>query len=298
MVFAHTFTDSSWADDVFPAEWKTKLQERLSYNTNWKEVCDVIYTDTKTIFSPYMSTVPSLQSHTRGTPYTYQVFTITSEYVTINQSQILGIPIDRADLAQLTFVKAMDLANLQGQLVNEYLETDMLANHGMWTNFDQGTLDTGTADTNAITVSLENIFRIIGVMKQKISEANGDSLASRNGMFIIWRPADFEILENFAAANGYNTADYALKSGIDAGFIYRGVYHYKSNKHTSGHVFGGVKKLFTLGILKSTYGDTQFVDEPATADGALSAVGVVTRIDWEFKAWTNTAGLLFDIIVA
>jgi len=96
--------------------------------------------------------------------------------------------------------------------------------------------------------------------------------------------------------NGYNTADYALKNGIGAGFMYRGVLHLKSNKHNSNHVFGGVRKLFTLGICKSTYGDVQFVNEPATADGALSGIGVVSRIDWEFKAWTNTKGLLFDII--
>ena len=282
---------------MFPAEWKTKLQERLSYNTNWKEVCNVVYTNTKVIFNPYMSTVPSMQSHTRGTPYTYQVFTITSEYVSIDQSYILGIPIDRADLAQLTFVKAMDLADLQGQLINELLESDMLANHAMWTNFDNGTITTGSADTVNITVGIDNVFEIISKMKREISEANGDDLAERNGMFIIWRPTDFEILERFAAANGYNIADYALKNGLKAGFVMDGVYHYKSNKHTAGHVFGGVKGLFTLGILKATYGDTQFVNEPATADGALSAVGVVSRIDWEFKAWTNTKALLFDILV-
>ena len=243
-----------------------------------------------------MSTIPALQSHTRGTPYTYQQFTITSEYVTINQSQALAIPIDRADLAQLTFVKAMDLAELQGQLIEEYLETDMLVNHAMWTNFDAGTLATGTANGTPIDVDINNIFQIIGRMKTKIKEANGSKLASRNGMFIIWTPTQFEILEEFASANGYNTADYALKNGIDAGFMYRGVLHLTSNLHDSNHVFGGVRNLFTLGICKSTYGDVQFVNEPATADGALSGIGVVSRIDWEFKAWTNTKGLLFDII--
>jgi len=281
---------------VFPAEWKTKLQDRLGYNTNWKEVCNVEYTDTKVLMNPYMSSVPSMQSHTRGTPYTYQTMTITNEYVSIDQSYILPIPIDRADLAQLTFLKAMDLADLQGTLISEKYETDMLANHAMWTNFDAGTLDDGTATTVAIDVDINNIFDIIGRMKTKITEANGDKLAGRNGMFIIWTAMQFEVLENFAAANGFNTADYALKNGLDAGFYYRGVYHYKSNLHSSNHVFGGVRKLFHLGILKATHGDVHYVEEPSTADGALSAIGVNTRMDWEFKAWTNTKGLLFDII--
>ena len=198
MAFENIYTDSGWANDVFPAEWKTKLQERLEYNTNWKEVCNVEYTNANTLHNPYMSTVPSLQSHTRGTPYTYQVFTITNEYVTINQSEILGIPIDRADLAQLTFVKAMDLAESQAQLIQETLETDMLANHAMLTNFDQGTLDTGTADTVAIDVDINKVWDIIGTMKRKISEANGDGLASRNGIFIIWTPKQFQLIEDFA----------------------------------------------------------------------------------------------------
>ena len=296
--YEHTFTDSGWADDVFPAEWKAKLQERLDYNTNWKEICNVEYTNSKVLMNPYMSTVPTLQSHTRGTAYTYQTFAITNEYVNIDQSKILAIPIDRADLAQLGFVKAMDLADLQGQLIQENLETDMLANHAMWTNFDQGTLDTGTADTVAITIDINNIFDIMGVMKRKISEANGDKLAARNGMFILWSPTEFELVENFAAANGFNTADYALKNGIDAGFVYRGIHHYKSNLHASGHLFGGVKGLFHLGILKATYGDVHYVNEPATAEGALSAIGVNSRIDWEFKSWELNKCLLFDIIKA
>jgi hypothetical protein len=59
---------------VYPEEWMTKLQERLDYPTNWKEVCEVIYSDTKIFNLPYMSTEMSIQTGTRGTAYGFSDF--------------------------------------------------------------------------------------------------------------------------------------------------------------------------------------------------------------------------------
>lgn len=286
---ANTFTGNVWLED-----WKVKLQERLDYDTLWKEVCRVEYTDSQILNNPYMSTVPSVQSHTRGSAYTHQLFTLTNEYVTINQSGIIPMVIDRADLAQQKYVKQMDMAALQGQLIDEYIETDMLANHAMWTNFDNASIG---GDAGNIDVSITTIPDIIRGMKREIGEANGKKLMKRYGAFIIWREADFEKLEAYCQAMGFNTADTALKNGIVKGFEYMGVTHYSSNLHTAGHVFGGVKNLFHLGICKGTYGDVYIDNEPATASGALSAISVNSRVDWEFKAWTLSAGLLFDILV-
>lgn len=287
---ANTFTGS-----VFLEDWSVKLQERLGYPTNWKEVCRVEYTNDRVFHNPYMSTIPALAAHTRGSAYTHVLFTLTDEYVTINQSQIIPTIIDRADLAQCKYVKQMDMAELQGIRINEYLETDMLANHDMWTNFGNDAIG-GSAGN--ITVSASNIDNIIRGIKREIREANGKDLMARKGVFIIWRPADFEILESVAQANGFNLADIALKSGISEGYHYMGVDHLVSNSHTSGHLFGGVKGLFHLGILKDTYGQVVYDNEPATAGGAISGVAVVSRLDWEFKGWTNDKVLLFDLLVA
>ena len=287
---ANTFTGSVWLED-----WSVKLQEQLGYPTNWKEVCRVEYTNERVFNNPYMSTVPSLQAHTRGSAYTHQLFALTNEYVTINQSQIIPMIIDRADLAQCKYVRQMEMAELQGQLINEHLETDMLANHAMWTGFDN--LEIGGAAGN-ITVDASNIDDIIRGVKREIREHNGKNLMNRNGVFFIWRAADFEILESVAQANGFNLADIALKEGISEGYHYMGADHYVSNSHTAGHLFAGVKKLFHLGILKDTYGQIVYDNEPATAGGAISGVAVVSRIDWEYKCWTNDKPLLFNILVA
>lgn len=284
--------------DLYPEEWVTKLQERLDHPTNWKEVCRVEYTDMRVLINPYMSTVPSVQSHTRGTAYTHQTYAVTTDSITISSSAILPMFVDRADMAQTPYARQMELADLQGQLINEYIETQMLAAHATWTNvgITGGVITSG--DDTAITVSANNIDDIIRGIKRIIRVANGQSLMTRNGVFIIWRAADFELLEAFVQANGFNMADMALKDGTTPGLRYMGVDHYVSNDHASGgHLFAGVKKLFHLGIVKSTYGGITIDEEPATADGPLSGTGISSRLDWAFKTWTNVLPLLFDVRV-
>ncbi len=243
-----------------------------------------------------MSTIPSIQSHTRGTAYTHQTLVVTTDSITINQSANIPMFVDRADEAQTPYSKQMEIADLQGTLINEYYETLMLAAHASFTNFTNASIG-GSAGN--ITVSASNIDDIIRGIKREIGEANGKSLRKRHGAFIVWRYADLELLEQFCQANGFNLADKALKDGVgDDGYYFMGMYHYVSNSHTSGHLFGGVRKLFHLGIVKDTNGQIVIDSEPATADGPLSGTGIVSRMDWAYKVWTNVLPLLFDITVS
>lgn len=283
---------------VYAEEWAVKFQERLDKPTNWKEVCNVEYTDSRVLNNPYLSTTPAVQDGTRGTAYTHQDYGLTNEAVTISTYKVLPLFIDRADLAQSTFVNQMALAELQGQLLNERVETAMLASHADWTDFDNAAI--GGAAGN-ITVALSNIDDIIRGIKREIREANGQDLLERNGVFIIWRAADFEILEQLVQANGFNTADIALKDGTVPGLRYMGVDHLVSTSHAANHLFAGVKKVYHLGILKSTYGQIVIDQEPAInsgTGGAASGIGVVARVDYAFKKWNNTGGVLFDVLVA
>ena len=77
-----------------------------------------------------------------------------------------------------------------------------------------------------------------------------------------------------------------------------GLYHYVSNSHAAGHLFAGVRKVYTLGIVKNTYGQVVFVNEPSSGTGNISAIGIVSRVDYAFKAWNNTKPVLFDVLVA
>ena len=66
-----------------------------------------------------------------------------------------------------------------------------------------------------------------------------------------------------------------------------GVEHYSSSKHASGHVFAGVKKAFAVGICKSTYGRVKEIMNPVVSGAQISGVGLESRIDSKFKAWTK-----------
>jgi len=279
---------------IYKEEFETKLQERLSENNKWKEVCKVTYTDSNTLHNPYL-TDATVATGTRGTGYTSVAVATTDDTVVINTYEYSAMHIDRADLAQKTFTDWMEIADNMAIKLNESIETAMLAAHAQWTNFDNASI--GGAAGN-ITVSESNIDDIIAGIAREIREANGEAKMERDGAFIIWRAADFEKVQKYAAAQGFSTADDVLKNGIKQGFTYMGFEHYSSNKHAAGHLFAGVKKAFHLGIVKSTYGLMTEVMNPVVGGAQISGIGLESRVDYKFKAWNNVAPVLFDVLVA
>lgn len=275
---------------VYHEDWLETLQERLSEPNKWKDICRVEYTDTKVLHNPYL-TDASIQTYTRGSSYTNQSVVETDESISIDLAKIIPQFIDRADLAQSGYAKQMDLAESQGVLLDEGIETAVFADYASLTTFDNTELG-GAA--GSITVAPTNIDDIVRAIKRKIRKAKGQSLARRFGIAIVWRPEDFEILEAFAGANGFNTADAALKLGIDEGFVYMGVTHYSSNLLAAGHLWAGVKNLYHLGICKSTYGKVNQIQDP----GERSGIGMNSRVDYKLKAWTKVKPVLFNVVVA
>lgn len=286
-------------NSVAVQEWETKLQERLDYPLTWKEVCQVVYTDTFIVNAPYMSTEFSAQTGTRGCSYGFSEFTVTNDQLIISSFKIVPVFLDRADLAQCNLVNQMEVADRQGSLLNEAVETAVLAAHAGWTDFNVNHI--GGSGGGTITVSSSNIDSIIRGVKREIGEANGQALADRNGIFIVWRYADLEKLEEFAQANGFNLADTALKNGIKSGYHFFGVDHYVSNSHASGHLFGGVKKIMQVGVLNSTYGKVVVTQDPAsgiTTYGPVSGIGVISRVDYGVNTPTGLKGVTFDMSVS
>lgn len=279
---------------VVSEAFETKLQERLSAPLIWKEVCKVTYTNTGTLHNPYL-TDATVGTGTRGAGYTSTATATTDDEVSITDYSYCAQHIDEADLAQKSFSDMMEIADNMGTMLNEKLETAMLAEHAQWTNFDNASIG-GSAGN--ITVDTSNIDDIITEMKTAIRTAGGGELADRNGIFIQWREADFAKVERLAASQGYATGDYVLKNGIKQGFVYLGVEHYSTSKNVAGHVFGGVKKAFHLGICKSTYGKVKQIVNPVVSGAQISGLGFESRVDRKYKAWTKMVPVLFDILVA
>jgi len=276
---------------VYQEDWVTKLQERLSEMVKWKDFMRVEITNTKVLHNPYR-TDATVDTLTRYTAYTPAAVALTDESVSIDAAYVIPEIIDRADLAQSNYLRQMEIADNQGVQLNEKIEEYIYSQHALVTDFDNASI--GGAAGN-ITVSASNIDDIIRGIKREISEAKGDTLFERNGGFIVWRPADFEILEAFMQANGFSTADTALKGGAKGGVEYMGMTHYRSNLLTSGHLLAGVKKVYHLGILKDTYGAIMVNEKDP---GNVSGISVVSRLDLKVKAWAKTKPVLFDVLVA
>ena len=276
---------------IYAEQFALKVQERLSEQTKWKDFMKVDISNDYKLHNPYRTDV-TLAALTRGTPYTAAAVAQTDETVTISTGWIAAEVIDRADLAQSTFVSQMESADHMGAMLNEKIESLIYAEHAQVTDFDNASIGGGAGN---ITVSETNIDDIVTGIRREISEAKGDTLFERNGGFIVWRPADFEKLTKFMMANGFSTADNALKGGVKGGVDYMGFTHYQSNLLTAGHLLAGVKKVYHIGILRATYGQI-VVDEKDP--GLVSGVGITSRVDIGIKAWAKTKPCLFDVLVA
>lgn len=293
---------------IYQALWENKLAQRLDKPQNWKEINDVVFTDTQTYNFPLISTanepaVVTLTNTAAGRSLLSNVIpfisvTETNETLSIITAEIDSVYLDYADQAQSNYAKMADMGTLLGKKINERAEAISMGNYANATNFgDTGGGVLGLTST-AITVSATNVDDIIrGVIEQTYT-ANGFNLYNENGGFIEWRPQDWTMVAQFMQANGFVTADSALKGGATIGIDYMGLNHYVSTLFTAGHILGGVRKVQKFGILKSTYGKTYVAEMPASSTaGSLSGTQIHTRLDYGLLVPTNLKPTFFNINV-
>lgn len=293
---------------IYQAVWENKLAQRLDKAQNWKEVNDVVYTDTQTYNFPLIATsnepaVATLTNTAAGRSTLSNVIpfidvTETNQTLSIVTAEIDSVYLDYADQAQSNYAKMAEMGDLLGKKIGERAEAISLANHAAWTNFgDTGGGVLGLAST-AFTVSSTNIDDVIRGIIEQIITANGYALYKEKGGFVVWRPADWTFLVQFMQANGFNMADNALKSGGSLGVEYMGLTHYVSTQVTAGHVMAGVRGVQKFGILKSTYGRTYVNEMPASSTaGSLSGTQIHTRLDYGLLVPTNLLPTIFDVNV-
>lgn len=280
---------------VYKEDWEKFVQKELDEPNKYQDICEVIVSNSRVVHNPYMNDV-TVQSPTRGCQYNNNPIVITDDNDTINTFRLAAAFIDRADLAQSGYVSQMYLAERQAVVLKEAIETSLYGDHANATNFGAGDLaGTSTADTAQITVSATNIDDILRQLKKTIVVANGAAVLERFGAFIVWRPADFALLEAFMQANGFSSADKALRDPVYGGVNFMGFTHYTSNLLAANHLLAGVKKQYKLYILKDTWG--KIMVDPNDPNNQ-SGISVVSRADYLPKVWTRVKPVLFDVNVA
>ena len=178
--------------------FESVLQERLARPTNWKEICDVTYSDSQVIRSSYISTTggwAAVGTVTRGDGETATDITETSETLTISTGRFVSVFVDWADLYQSPWTKPAEAFKRGGQRLNEFTETDVLDDHASWRNLggSGGAWTDNTATTLAVSAS--NVDDLIRLVRQVIRAQNGQDIAAENGIFHVWDPASFNFLE-------------------------------------------------------------------------------------------------------
>jgi len=289
--------------------WDNKLAQRLDKPQNWKEIMDVMYTDTQTTVLPYIATsgepavvTSSLTSAAARSTLTNVIVpvdvTIATETLQIVTTNYDAVYLDYADQAQSNYAKIAGMGDLLGMKINERIESLVLADSANDTNFGDVGAGVPGLGASALTVTSSNIDDIIRGIIEQIYAANGFDLYRSNGGYVVWRPADWTAVTAFMQANGFSSADQALRNGSQIGIDFMGLNHYVSTSHTAGHLSAGVRKLKKLGLLRSTFGKIYTTETPGHADGMMSGTTIHARLDYGFKLQTNVAGLVFDVNVS
>lgn len=278
---------------IYKEDYEANLQKNLTENTFWKEVARVDFTDTYTLHNPYKNRA-SVSSYTKGAAYTFSDVTVTDESVSLSVVKIIPEFIDEADLGIAGYDFQMELSDDQSRAINEAIEAEFLGAYSQATLGDNETLLGGAAGD--ITLTASNVDNVVRAARTKLMEGRGFEMYNRNGASFIWRPADFELLAEYAMGQGFGFADSALSTGrvIEFG----GFKHYESNlipvETSTAHCMATVNKAVHLGIYNGTYGKVKVNDQDP---GLQSGVGIVSRVDMKAKIWNNMVPLVLNVTV-
>ena len=275
------------------------MQNRLDEPQNWKEICNVEMTNDQVISSTYVSTSGGWAADaalTRGTAFDPTDVAQTAELLTISTGRHVTTYFDFADLLQSPWTTEREIYARAGARLGERIETAVLARHGSWRNLGlvSGVWTDNNATAGAITAS--NVDDLARLMRQVIREQSGQELIQSKGIGAVLDPISFSFVEAFAQANGFESADEALKKGLAPQVHYLGVTWYVSNLNAADHAFGGIRKAERLGIMQGTFGRMhKFPGIAGTSGGIQSGIAYHTRVDYGHLTPTTLANVVFDI---
>lgn len=276
------------------------MQERLARPQNWREVCKVSMMNTRTINSQSISTAgdwAAVGTLTRGTAVNPTDVAESKDALTVSTGRHVTTYFDFGDLAQSPWTNEREIFARAGQRLGEFIETDVLGNHANWGRNIGGSGGAWTDNTDVVlAASAANIDELARLIRRVIREQNGASLMAQNGAFAVVSPTTFEFVEAFAQANGFNSADEALKNGLAPQVKYLGLTWYVSNDNATDHAFAGVRKVARLGILKGTFGKMhKFPGAAGTTGGIQSGIVYHSRVDIGHLIPSDHANLTFDV---
>lgn len=284
---------------TYESLFESRMQERLAAPQNWREMCKVDFTNTRTINSQSISTTGDWAASavlTRGTAFDPTDVAEAADALTISTGRHVTTYFDFADLAQSPWTTEAEIFGRAGERLGEFIETDVLAQHASWRNL--GGSGGVWADNVATTLAADasNIDDLARLIRRVIRDQSGQNLMARNGIGVVLSPTSFDFVEAFAQANGFASADEALKNGLAPQVKYLGVTWYVSTLNAADHVFAGVRKIQRLGVLTGTFGRMhKFPGNAGTSGGIQSGIAFHSRVDIGHLTPTDHSLLVYDV---
>jgi hypothetical protein len=275
------------------------MQERLARPQNWKEMCKVTMSNTRVITSQSISTAgdwAATTALTRGTAFDPTDVAEVADLLTISTGHHVTTYFDFGDLAQSPWTTEKEIWGRAGERIGERIEIEVLAQHASWRNLGNSA-GIWADDTDVVlAASAANVDDLSALIRRVIRAQNGATLMDRYGVGAVVGPTTFSFLELFAMANGFASADEALKNGLAPQIKYLGINWYVSNDNAADHAFAGVRKIQRLGLLTGTFGRMhKFPGIAGTSGGIQSGIAFHTRVDLGHLTPTDHALLVYDV---
>ena len=278
--------------------WKTKLQERLEEPKYFMELGEVEYTDTKVMHNPYRNASTAVAG-TRGTAYTASDVTHTDDTIDISLYYNAVEFIDRADLAQSTFVNQMNMAASQGDALLDVVEIEFLKEHAnAGASIDDGDLATATngGTGNPLELSSTNALEVLEIARLKIVQGKGLMELNRKGASAVMSPLQYSKFVSAAKSAGVlSFAESAHVTGkvnkVNGFELFESNLTDSTTDAGTDHAIAFVNKSIHIGILRTTFGQITVVENPNRTSG----IDVASRIDFQTKIWKQKAPLVVDL---
>ena len=160
-----------------------------------------------TVNRPYTSDF-QVNTYTKGTAVSIQDITATNEYLTVDTTKEVSFYVDEIDRIQNIYNAADIRAGKAGYRLSNEMDGAFLAEVENATyDFDDG--DIGGTGGNPITLSTSNTVKSFSLLKAMM---NKNSIEADRVWDVVIDPASASFIEQQVVANGFNTADLALRN--------------------------------------------------------------------------------------
>ena len=272
-----------------PEVWSRRMGSLQKKALVARAICDLTegakLTVGDTVNKPYVSDL-SVSTYTPGTDVSLIDMGATNEQLTVTTFETVPFYVDEIDIMQNGYDLMAEQTDRAQYLLNDKIDTAVLARYVDSDNTDITNASIGGA-AGAITATSSNIHQIFTALKREMREAN---VTMTGDTYVVVDPSGAELIEQYVAANGFNTADATIKNGYAGDFL--GVQVYVSNNLTTGsnvtHWIGGKKGAISLVVQKEP--TVMIKDNPLRA-----GKNVICLTAYGIKTFKRAAKDLFDI---